>query len=130
MGHAVLGSMFQSVGSGDVGPTLERPQFTKPLIRYPEPSTRTYRSIFGDFSLPRYRYGKASSQKALAIPFDEQVGLPANRFSLLLESWVSQLSTSETFRDTTYSWWGGCEQDWKFLWWGDSVLSCIGHAKE
>ena len=26
--------------------------------------------------------------------------------------------------------WGGCGQDWKFLCWGDSVLSCIGHAKE
>jgi len=25
---------------------------------------------------------------------------------------------------------GGCEQDWKFFCWGDSVLSCIGHAKE
>ena len=25
---------------------------------------------------------------------------------------------------------GGCEKDWKFLCWSDSVLSCIGHAKE
>jgi len=25
---------------------------------------------------------------------------------------------------------GSCEQEWKFLCWGDSVLSCIGHAKE
>ena len=99
MGHAVLSAMFQSVGCGDVGPTLERPQFTKPLIRYPEPSTRTYRSIFGDFTLPRYLYGKAPSQKALAIPFDEHFGLPANRFSLLLESWVSQLSTSEAIHE-------------------------------
>lgn len=99
MGHAVLSSMFQSVGSGDVGPTLEKPQFTKPLIRYPETSTRTYRSIFGDFNLPRYLYGKAPSQKALAIPFDEHFGLPANRFSLLLESWVSQLSTSEAIHE-------------------------------
>ena len=35
-----------------------------------------------------------------------------------------------TIGDTTYFWGGGCEQDWKFLYWGDSVLSCIGHAKE
>jgi len=32
--------------------------------------------------------------------------------------------------DTTYFLGGGCEPDWKFLCWGDSVLSCIGHAKE
>ena len=35
-----------------------------------------------------------------------------------------------TFRHTTYFLGGGCEQDWKFLCSDDSVLSCIGHAKE
>ena len=35
-----------------------------------------------------------------------------------------------TLGDTTYFLEGGYEQDWKFLCWGDSVLSYIGHAKE
>ena len=60
---------------------------------------RVYRSIFGDFELSRYLYGKDPSQKALLIPFDEHFGLPPNRFSLLLESWVSQLSTSEAIHE-------------------------------
>jgi len=45
--------------------------------------------------------------------------------------WRERFASKGTnFRDTTYFWGGGCGQDWKFLCWGDSVLSCIGHAKE
>jgi len=33
-------------------------------------------------------------------------------------------------RDTTSFWGGGCDKDWKFLCWGDSVISWICHAKE
>jgi hypothetical protein len=69
------------------------------LKRYPELSTRTYRSVFGDYELSRYLYGKTPSSKALAIPLDEHFGLPPHRFSLLLESWVSQLSASEAIHE-------------------------------
>lgn len=99
LGHAALGAMFQSVGHGDVGETLLVPGHTKPLKRYPDLSKRTYRSIFGDFELSRYLYGKSPSNKSLAIPLDEHFGLPPSRFSLLLESWVSQLSTSEPIHE-------------------------------
>ena len=99
LGHASLGAMFQSIDTGDVGETLSRPDHSKPLKRYPELSTRSYRSIFGDFELSRNLYGKAPSTKALAIPLDEHFGLPPNRFSLLLEGWVSQLSTSEAIHE-------------------------------
>ena len=40
------------------------------------------------------------------------------------------LMSVKTLGDTTYFLGGSCEQDWKFLCLGDSVLSCIGHAKE
>ncbi len=99
LGHAALHAMFQSVGTGDVGETLSHPDYKKPLLRYPQLSNRFYRSIFGDFKLSRYLYGKAPSTKALSIPMDEHFGLPPNRFSLLLESWVSQLSTSEAIHE-------------------------------
>ena len=99
LGHAVLETMFKSFGQGDVGESLDHSEHKKPLRRFPEPSTRTYRSIFGDFQLTRYFYGKSPSQKSIAIPFDEHFGLPQNRFSLLLESWVSQLSTSEAIHE-------------------------------
>jgi hypothetical protein len=99
MGHAAIGAMFQSVGNGDVGETYSVPERMEPLNRYPKLSSRTYRSIFGDFELSRYLYGDAPKTKALAIPLDEHFGLPSSRFSLLLESWVSQLSTSEPIHE-------------------------------
>lgn len=76
IGHAALGAMFQSVGTGDVGETLTHADHPKPLKLYPELSTRHYRSIFGDFELSRYLYGKTPSSKALGIPLDEHFGLP------------------------------------------------------
>ena len=99
LGHAAVKAMFQAVGTGDVGEEVSHPDHKKPLKRFPERSNRVYRSIFGDFELSRYLYGKDPSQKALVIPFDEHFGLPPNRFSLLLESWVSQLSTSEAIHE-------------------------------
>ena len=99
LGRATIGIMFQAAGNGDVGETLSIPEHSKPLNRYPELSNRTYRSIFGDFELSRYLYGEAQKSKALAIPLDEHFGLPSSRFSLLLESWVSQLSTSEPIHE-------------------------------
>jgi len=50
-----------------------------------------------------------------------------------MESSQWTIPNGESLRDTTdtaYSLGGSCEPDWKFLCWGDSVLSCIGHAKE
>lgn len=99
LGHAAVKAMFQAVGTGDVGEEVSHPDHKKPLRRFPDRSNRVYRSIFGDFELSRYLYGKDPSQKALLIPFDEHFGLPPNRFSLLLESWVSQLSTSEAIHE-------------------------------
>lgn len=94
LGQCALLAIFQGAGQGDVGETVASHDGTQDLRRYPELSTRHYRSIFGDFELTRYLYGTAPSQKALCIPFDEHFGLPPNRYSLLLENWVSQLSTS------------------------------------
>lgn len=99
LGHAAIGAMFQSFGNGDVGPTLERSEFPRPLKRFPELSNRTYRSIFGDFELTRYVYGKTVTQKVFVIPLDEHFGLPAHAYSLLLESWVTQLATSEAIHE-------------------------------
>ena len=71
LGHASLGAMFQSVGAGDVGETRLHPEHPKALKRYPERSTRTYRSVFGDFELSRYLYGKAPGTKALQASLEQ-----------------------------------------------------------
>lgn len=99
LGHSALYAMFQSFGTGDVGPTVERPEHPKPLNRFPELSNRSYRSVFGDFELSRCLYGRTPTQKAFVIPFDEHFGLPPNSYSLLLESWVTQITTSEAIHE-------------------------------
>lgn len=43
--YAPLGAMFQSAGTGDVGETLAHPDHNKPLNRYPDLSTRSYRCL-------------------------------------------------------------------------------------
>ncbi len=99
LGHAALHVIFQSLGQGDVGPTLAHPEHKQSLKRFPALSTRHYRSIFGDFELSRFVYGRTITQKVFAIPFDEHLGLPPQSYSLLLESWVTQLATSEPIHE-------------------------------
>lgn len=99
LGHALQLAIFQSLGNGDVGPELEHADHPHPLKRFPELSTRSYRSVFGDFKLSRYVYGRTVTQKAYAIPFDEHFGLPPESFSLMLEGWVSQLAASEPIHE-------------------------------
>lgn len=54
---------------------------------------------FGDFELSRFVYGRTITQKTFAIPFDEHLGLPPQSYSLLLESWMTQLATSEPIHE-------------------------------
>lgn len=99
LGHAAIHAMFLSFGSGDVGTTVTHADHPKPLKRFPELSNRSYRSVFGDFQLARYVYGKTPKQKAIVIPLDEHFALPPNDYSLLLESWVTQIATSEAIHE-------------------------------
>jgi len=97
MGHLLLGSLFDAMKLGDVGPTLEKNG--KTLRRLPETTKRSYHSVFGNFELERFSYGSRQSQKHQAVPFDEHIGLPPTGFSLLLESWIGQLATDESFHE-------------------------------
>ena len=56
-----------------------------------------------------------------------------NRGSGQVDEWLgvgASGSAIRTLRDNLIFWGAGYEQDWEFLCSGDSVLSCIGHAKE
>lgn len=97
LGNVLLGSLFKAMKDGDVGPTLEKNGRT--FRRLPEKTKRTYRSIFGNFELERFAYGTRQSQAQEAVPFDEHLGLPKYSYSLLIESWVGQLSTSESYHE-------------------------------
>lgn len=97
LGRSLLQSLFDAMQHGDVGPTMDI--HGKDIRRLPEMTNRPYCSIFGQFELERYSYGTRQSQVHLAVPFDEHLGLPKTGFSLLLESWVGQLSTSESYEE-------------------------------
>jgi len=97
LGYSLLESLFEAMQHGDVGQTLEHDGRT--LRRLPKPTRRPYTSIFGKFDLERFSYGTRQSQAHQAVPFDEHLGLPKTHASLLLESWVGQLSTSESFHE-------------------------------
>jgi len=97
LGYSLLESLFEAMQHGDVGQTLEHDGRT--LRRLPKTTRRPYTSIFGKFDLERFSYGTRQSQAHQAVPFDEHLGLPKTHASLLLESWVGQLSTSESFHE-------------------------------
>lgn len=96
LGHTLVGSLFAAMNEGDVGPTLEKNG--KTLRRLPQNFHRTYYSIFGKFDINRCGYGTRMGQKKQAIPFDEHLGLPDHPFSLLLESWLGQFATGESYQ--------------------------------
>jgi hypothetical protein len=94
LGHALVGSMIEAAGEGDVGETIEKNGRT--FKRLPK-RNRRYRSIFGDFQFDRYVYGTSPSDAIQAIPLDEHLGLPDNDYSLVLESWTGMLATDSSF---------------------------------
>jgi len=97
LGYSLLKSLFEAMQHGDVGQTLEHDGRT--LRRLPKTTRRPSTSIFGKFDLERFSNGTRQSQAHQAVPFDEHLGLPKTHASLLLESWVGQLSTSESFHE-------------------------------
>ena len=80
LGHAAVKAMFQAVGTGDVGEEVSHPDHKKPLKRFPERSNRVYRSVFGDFELSRYLYGKDPSQKSIGHSIRRAFWLAAKSF--------------------------------------------------
>src|SRR5947209_654977 len=56
IGHAALGQFFQIQGSGDLGPSVALPT-GQTAQRLDQLHNRDYRSVFGDFVLPRTVYG-------------------------------------------------------------------------
>jgi hypothetical protein len=96
LGHTALGQFFDLQGTGDLGPTLELPD-DRTVPRLDEVHTRNYRSIFGDFSLPRTVYGTREGQKIEVVPLDSRLQLPASDYSYLLQEWDMTLGCESSF---------------------------------
>ena len=100
MGRQVTGHFLHLQGDGDVGETIEIPEAGE-LRRLDGPHTRTYRSIFGSFTLSRYVYGTREGQRIEFVPLDSRLELPESEFSYVLQDWAGTLSVEHAFGRTS-----------------------------
>jgi hypothetical protein len=92
--RAGLGMFFETLGSGDVGETFTLPE--GPMVqRLPTLHPRAVTTIGGTFTLQRTVYGTREGQAIQFVPLDQQLALPAGKFSYLVQDW-SQWFCCET----------------------------------
>ena len=95
-GNRAMQALFDSHGSGDLGPTLTLPNGDE-VSRLDELHTRQYVSIFGRFELQRVAYGTRESQTIAFVPLDNRLQLPQSDFSYLLQDWDQELAVEQAF---------------------------------
>jgi len=98
LGHSLLEAFVAGQGDGDVGATLTTADGQE-QGRLPEPHERPYVSIFGELSIRRYVYGTREGQKIEAVPLDARLGLPAGKFSYVLEDWAQRFGVQDSFAE-------------------------------
>lgn len=102
LGHTLLSLFVARHGEGDLGQTIPADE-GRTLNRLPEKHDRRYVSIFGELSISRFVYGSREGQKIERTPLDEQLGLPENSFSYVLEDWSQRLCLKESFAEAAGS---------------------------
>jgi hypothetical protein len=90
LGHDLPVQYFALAGDGDCGETLTLVD-GRVVQRWPEPHSRPYQSVFGDFTVPRVVYGTREGQRIEAAPLDARLGLPEGKCSYLLRDWNQAL---------------------------------------
>jgi hypothetical protein len=96
LGREALGLFFQLQGQGDVGPEVALPDGSA-ARRLSEAHARTYRSVFGDFTLARVCYGSREGQAITFVPLDNRLQLPESDYSYLLQRWDTALGCESAF---------------------------------
>jgi hypothetical protein len=96
MGRATLQILFDVLGTGDVGETVELPE-GRTAKRLMETHSRDYVSVFGEFQLERHVYGQREGRKIECIPLDARLALPESKFSYLLQDWDQSIAMEEPF---------------------------------
>jgi hypothetical protein len=95
-GHQALQALFDSHGTGDLGPRLTLPNGEE-VDRLEKLHTRQYVSIFGRFDLKRVAYGTREGQPIAFVPLDNRLQLPESDFSYLLQDWDQELAVEQAF---------------------------------
>jgi hypothetical protein len=96
MGRTCVKIVLDVLSPGDVGETVELPD-GRTVKRSDEPHPRPYLSVFGEFELLRYVYGRGEGRKIELIPLDAHLALPESKFSYLLQGWDQRLATEQSF---------------------------------
>jgi hypothetical protein len=96
VGNRSMQALFDSHGTGDLGPSLTLPNGDE-LNRLEKLHTRQYVSIFGRFDLKRVAYGTRESQAIAFVPLDNRLQLPESDFSYLLQDWDQELVVEQAF---------------------------------
>jgi hypothetical protein len=96
VGNRGMQALFDSHGSGDLGPSLTLPNGDE-VNRLEKRHMRQYVSIFGRFDLQRVAYGTRESQAIAFVPLDNRLQLPESDFSYLLQDWDQELAVEQAF---------------------------------
>lgn len=96
LGRILLQGFIQAAGDGDVGKTHKHDG--QILHRSPELHSKPYRSVLGVLEVRRYVYAKEERQKA-TVPLDQQLGLPEDEQSYVLEDWIGRLTARMSYAE-------------------------------
>src|SRR5512143_1345576 len=97
LGYQLQSQFFALVGDGDQGDSVTLAT-GRVVRRLPEPHRRPYQSVFGPFELDRVVYGTRESQSIEFVPLDARLGLPASKFSYLLQDWDQALVVENPYQ--------------------------------
>ncbi len=101
LGYQLQGQFFALIGDGDQGETVTLAE-GQVVRRLPQRHRRPYQSVFGSFALDRVVYGTRESQQIEFVPVDARLGLPAGKFSYLLQDWDQSLVMENPYQQVNY----------------------------
>jgi hypothetical protein len=98
LGHSLLSSYVEGVGSGDIGDTLVHEG--RELRRLESPHDRRYVSVFGELTISRRVYGTRETQKHEVVPTDALLELPDSEFSYVLQDWDQSFCVEDSYAES------------------------------
>jgi len=96
VGKEAFSLFLRLQGTGELGESLTLPD-GRVVCRLGQTHDRPYRSVFGDFSIPRACYGSREGQAIDFVPLDARLQLPQSDYSYLLQEWDAALGCECSF---------------------------------